>query len=83
MYDPSNIIDFHELFNVGNSEIPFAKELQLVGIDGQLVRIWAIFDDGAMVNVIDANIFALLKHRLSTCKPSHKDTKYFGWQMEL
>ena len=72
MYDSSNIIDFHELFNVGNSEIPFVKELQLVGIDGQLVRIWALFDDGAMVNVIDANIFASLKHRLSTCKPSHK-----------
>ena len=37
MYESSDIIDFHELFNVGNVEVPFEKELQLVGVDGKLV----------------------------------------------
>ena len=53
-YESSDIINFHELFNVGNMEVPFEKKLQLVGVDGKLVQIRAIFDDGAMVNVIDA-----------------------------
>ena len=66
MYDSSEIINFHELFNVGNAEVPFEKELQLVRIDGNLIWIWA------MVNVIDAGIFATLRDCLSTCKPSCK-----------
>lgn len=72
MYESSDIIDFHELFNVGNVEVPFEKELQLVGVDGKLVRIRAIFDDGAMVNVIDAGIFASVKDCLSTCRTSRR-----------
>ena len=72
MYDSSNIIDFHELFNVGNAEIPFEKEIHLVRIDGELVPVRAIFDDGAMVNVIDADVFASLRHHLSPCGTSHK-----------
>ena len=37
MYESSDIINFHKLFNVGNVEVPFEKELQLVGVDGKLI----------------------------------------------
>ena len=72
MYDSSNIIDFHELFNVGNAEISFEKVIHLVRIDGELVPVRAICDDGAMVNVIDADVFTSLRHCLSPCGTSHK-----------
>ena len=72
MYESYDIIDFYELFNVGNVEVPFEKELQLVGVDGKFIRIRAIFDDGAMVNVIDASIFASLKDHLSACRTSRR-----------
>ena len=48
MYESSDIINFHELFNMGNMEVPFEKELQLVGVDGKLIQIRAIFDDGTI-----------------------------------
>ena len=37
MYESYDIIDFYKLFNVGNVEVPFEKELQLVGVDGKLI----------------------------------------------
>ena len=72
MYESYDIINFHKLFNVGNVEVPFEKELQLVGVDGKLIQIRAIFDDGAMVNVIDAGIFASWKDHLSACRTSRR-----------
>ena len=57
MYGSSNIIDCHQLFIVGKAEVPVKKELHLIGKDGKLVGILAIFDDGAMVNTIDTVIF--------------------------
>ena len=50
-------MDCHDLYNVGSTGAPFKKHLHLVGLDGALVMIKAIFDGGTMVNVIDSGLF--------------------------
>ena len=55
--NPKDIIDCHDLYNVGSTGAPFKKNLHLVGLDGALVMIKAIFDGGTMVNVIDSGLF--------------------------
>ena len=74
MYDPKtkDIINYHDLYNVGSTGAPFEKNLHLVGLDGALVLIKAVFDGGAMVNVIDSGLFKQIRHRLSPVRPSSK-----------
>ena len=74
MYDSEsgNIIDCHDLYNVGSAGAPFEKNLHLVGINGALVRVKAVFDGGAMVNVIDSALFESIRHQLSPTRPSTK-----------
>ena len=64
-YDSSNVIDCHKLYNVGNAMIPFEKEILLVGISKGFIGIKAIFNDGAMVNIIDTEIFNPIKDLIS------------------
>ena len=70
--NPKDIIDCHDLYNVGSTGAPFEKNLHLVGLDGALVMIKAIFDGGAMVNVIDSGLFKQIQHRLLPIRPSSK-----------
>ena len=72
MYDSLNMIECYELYNVGNAVFPFEKEIQLVGVDKGLVGIRAIFDDGAMVNIINTKIFNSIKDFISPRKKSLK-----------
>ena len=65
MYDSQDIIDCHELYTMGNASIPFEKDIDLIGIDGELVRVRAIFDDNGMVNAIDSKISHSIKKQLS------------------
>ena len=75
MYDSRDIIDCHELYTVGNASVPFEKDIDLIGIDGELVRVRAIFDDGGMVNAIDSKIFQFIKKQLSPSQRSSKVLK--------
>ena len=65
MYDSRDIIDCHELYTVGNARIPFEKDIDLIGIDGELIRVRAIFNDSGMVNTINNKIFHSIKKQLS------------------
>ena len=71
-YDSSNVIDCHKLYNVGNAMVPFEKEILLVGVSKGFIGIKAIFDDGAIVNIIDAEIFNSIKDLISPWGRSSK-----------
>ena len=74
MYDPKtkDIINCHDLYNVGSTGAPFKKNLDLVGLDGALVLIKEVFNRSAMVNIIDSGLFKQIRHRLSPVRPSSK-----------
>lgn len=55
--DPKDIINCHDLYNVGSTGALFEKNLHLVGLDGALVIIKAIFNGGTMINVIGSGLF--------------------------
>jgi hypothetical protein len=71
----SNIIN---LFNIGaNKEKeekriadPFIHQVRLHGPQGEIVRVWANVDDGAMREVMSSNTFRKVKHRLGKTTPS-------------
>ena len=70
-----NIVD---LFSIGaNKEIeeikatkPFTHEVRFHGPHGDVVRIQANIDDGAMKEVMSSSMFHKVKHRLGTTLPS-------------
>lgn len=49
---------------------PFVHGVELQGPKGEVVRIRSVFDNGAMVNAIDSDVFAQVKGRLSAPRPS-------------
>jgi hypothetical protein len=73
MYD-TNIIDFFDMYSVGEEgkAVPFEKEINLIGVNGELVALKATFDDCAMVNVIDKVAFEEVRNQLSEPQPSRK-----------
>ena len=67
-----NIVDLYsvghekvtrEMCNKG-SEVPFQHTLRLLGPQGEVVRISALFDGCAMVSVMCVSVFEKVKHRL-------------------
>ena len=60
---------------MGNASIPFEKDIDLIGIDGKLIRVRAIFNDGGLVNAIDSKIFHSIKKQLSPSRHSSKVLK--------
>ena len=71
----SNVV---ELFSVGASKAkekaketkPFIHQVRFYGPQGEVVRIWANIDDGAMKEVMSSSMFKKVKHRLGTALPS-------------
>lgn len=59
----------------GQDIVPFVRTVKLHGPKGKVVRIKALFDDGAMVNVIDEGMYNLLKARLGSLVPSTRRLK--------
>ncbi|KAG1725895.1 uncharacterized protein EDB91DRAFT_1254580 [Suillus paluster] len=58
---------------IGTGEaVPFIHQVKLKGPNGELVRIQALFDDGAMVPAMCSSIFNKVKHRLQNFSPSTK-----------
>ena len=50
--------------------VPFIHRIHLHGPKGEINRIKSIFDDGAMINTIDSNIFNVISHQLTPTSPS-------------
>ena len=44
----------------------------LMGPRGEVVQIWSVFDDGVMLNAIDAGMFEMVKGRLNELTASLK-----------
>jgi transposase InsO family protein len=71
----SNVVD---LFSVGANKNkrnikeakPFIHQVKFQGPQGEVIRVWANVDDGAMREVMSATTFRKIKHRLGTSKPS-------------
>jgi len=71
----SNVVN---LFSIGASKEreekgitrPFIHQVRLHGPQGEIVRIWANVDDGAMREVMSSSMFEKVKHRLGTASPS-------------
>jgi transposase InsO family protein len=71
----SNVVD---LFNIGANDTtrkehgtkPFIHRVQFHGPQGEVVRVWANIDDGAMKEVMSSAMFQKVKHRLGTSLPS-------------
>jgi hypothetical protein len=49
---------------------PFIHQIQLQGPQGEVVRVWATFDEGALMEAMSTQTFEKVKHRLSTLQPS-------------
>jgi hypothetical protein len=73
-----NIVDLYTVtqLNVntseGTREVPFVHEVHLHGPKGEVVRVHAVFDDGAMICAMSIDIFKQVNHQLadwlrSTC----------------
>ena len=45
-------------------EVPFQSTLQLLGLEGEIVRVAALFDGCAMVSAMCRTVFEKVKHRL-------------------
>jgi hypothetical protein len=76
----NNVID---LYSVGHEEVtramckegievPFQHTLRLLGPQGEIVRVSALFDGCAMVSAICATVFEKVKHRLGQWSKSTK-----------
>ncbi|KDQ54245.1 hypothetical protein JAAARDRAFT_106732, partial [Jaapia argillacea MUCL 33604] len=50
--------------------IPFIHRVLLKGLHGEVVRVNALFDDGAMVVAMCETVFHKVKHRLGNWSPS-------------
>lgn len=69
--DGSNAIDIYTtLSQTGNTTgtknktVPFVNNVTIKNDNGELVRIRALFNDGAMVNAMCTTVFETVKHRL-------------------
>jgi hypothetical protein len=51
----------------GEEAQPFIHNVKLLGPQGEVVRVWGMFDDGAMVAAMCSRVFARVKHRLGDC----------------
>ncbi|KAH7919477.1 hypothetical protein BV22DRAFT_987923, partial [Leucogyrophana mollusca] len=49
---------------------PFLQCIELAGPKGEVVRVKALFDDGAMVGAMCSTVFHKVKHRLGGWQPS-------------
>ena len=56
----------------GTAEKPFVHEVQLLGPKGEIVRIRAVFDDGAMICGMSTQVYEKVKHRLQGWQPSKR-----------
>lgn len=76
-------IEIVDLYSVGHPQttkaqiengeaVPFIHRIELEGPQGEVVRIRALFDDGAMVSVMCSSIFQKIKHRLHNYGQSNK-----------
>jgi hypothetical protein len=71
-----NIVDLYTVTrpdvntSEGIMELPFVHEVHLQGPKGEIVRVCAVFDDGAMICATSIDVFKQVKHQLEGWLPS-------------
>ena len=70
----SNIVDLYavgaKINEKGNTTRPFVHQIRLHGLKGEIVRVWATFDEGALMEVMSTSTFEKSKHRIGKLQPS-------------
>lgn len=71
----SNVVDLFSISaSKGKEEAkgtkPFIHQVQFHRPQGEVVRVWANVDDGAMKEVMSSSVYKKVKHRLGTSSPS-------------
>ncbi|KIK41123.1 hypothetical protein CY34DRAFT_50702, partial [Suillus luteus UH-Slu-Lm8-n1] len=51
---------------------PFLQNISFAGPQGEIVRVKALFDEGAMISAMCSSVFNKIKHRLGNWGPSSK-----------
>ena len=54
----------------GREVQPFIHNVKLLGPQGEVVRVWGTFNDGAMVAAMCSRVFARVRHCLGKCEAS-------------
>ena len=54
-----------------NNTTPFVHQIRLHGPQGEVVRVWATFDEGALMEAMSTATFERVKHRTGALLPSH------------
>lgn len=77
LYVPDSEKAIFDLYCIGYGEgsaksIPFMHMVCLMGPRGEVVQIQSVFDDGVMLNAIDAGMFEMVKGRLNELTASLK-----------
>ena len=72
-----NIVD---LYSMDDGEVyqncsPFLQHISFAGPQGEIVRVKALFDEGAMVSAMCTSVFEQAKHRLGNWVPSMKQLR--------
>jgi hypothetical protein len=65
-----DVIDLYTVRGSEDAARPLIHEVQLLGPQGEIVQVRAIFDDGAMICAMSTSVFEQVKHRLRAWKPS-------------
>ncbi|KAG1734563.1 hypothetical protein EDD22DRAFT_787862, partial [Suillus occidentalis] len=79
-FETINVIDLYSVEHISTTKaqleakeaVPFIHHITLKGPKGEVVRIRALFDDGAMVAAMCSSIFHKIKHRLHNWGPSSR-----------
>jgi hypothetical protein len=53
-----------------NSTKPFIHQIHIHGPQGEIVRVWATFDEGALMEAMSTTAFEKAKHRMGSLLPS-------------
>jgi hypothetical protein len=65
-----------DLYSVGSNgsipKKPFLHQVLFNGPNGEIVRVRGLFDDGAMVGVMDLNVFSKVRKHLGCITPSKR-----------
>jgi hypothetical protein len=54
---------------------PFIHQVKLHGPGGEIVRVWGLFDDGAMVDAMSTEAYNRIRHRLSSLERSTRQLR--------
>jgi hypothetical protein len=71
-YDISDLYSTEEDKNGAPHCLPFLHYTAFIGPQGEVIRVKALFDEGAMMSVMCASVFNNVKHRLGNWTASSK-----------